>query len=354
MTATSGATSAQRRPTTPEPEPDARAPRAVDRPGAEARGVTRQPIHTASDSSTPRGVATQLAAQTSVRGAAQATASPSLVLARLDAHRESYSGPYQIDGKRSHVDAHFRMNGGYGANPERAVERARAALTPRDFKRLQLQIARVATGKADAKSLVRLTQALIDAGLHEPFGGGAKGVRRMMWEYGIGVDCSGYTRGAFLAARGLAEAQGRARHGLPATQYGFDPDHLPPFRKVEPVLVRAGDMCKLVHAGESHKVIVASHDVVPASARVVDVPGHGALPAEFSAGGRVHIYQVDSSWGAGRDGSEHGGVGRRVWAFSEATQQWGSFDAATGRLRVSSEGPYSSQLLGFYRPKSER
>lgn len=359
MTATSGAASAQRRPSTPEPEPESqrgvRGSRPAPGPGQVSRASAGVSIHAATSAGPPPRAVTQLAAHASARrSAAASTATPSLVLARLDAHRKSYAGPYQVDGKQIRVDAHFRMNGGFGANPTQALARAKRALSPQDFDRLHLQIARVATGKSSAEGLVQLTQALIDRGLHKPFGAGPAAVRRMMWEYGIGIDCSGYTRGAFLAARGLSDAQGRARYALPGTHFGFDPDRLNQFRKVEPTLVKAGDMCKLVHGHESHKVIVASHDVVPASARPVHVPGHGDLPTEFGANGRVHIYQVDSSWGAGPNGSEHGGVGRRVWVYSESTQRWGSFDVGSGKLRVSSAGPYGSDLLGFYRPKSER
>ncbi|MEZ4230355.1 MAG: hypothetical protein R3B89_14375 [Polyangiaceae bacterium] len=279
--------------------------------------------------------------------------SAGVVLRRLDAFRESFAGPYRIDGESARVDPQFRMNGGYGTNPDEALERASAALPPAVLARLRTAIRLTATGKAEPRMLVTVTQALIDAGAHHEFGEGASAVRKMMWKYGIGVDCSGYCRRAFLASRGVSEASGRARYGIGRSVDGFDPDQLRAFRRVKPLGVRAGDMGKLGTGRDTHKVIVASHDVFPTTQRSVDVPGHGTLPAAFRGQGRVHVYQVDSSWGAGPHGNPHGGVGRRVWVYSESSGLWGSYDSGSGKLETSPKGPYGYELNGFFRPRSE-
>lgn len=287
-------------------------------------------------------------------GAAKAPhPSASAVLRRLDAFRRGFAGPYLVDGKQHRIDPHFRMNGGYGTNPSEALRRASAVLPPKVLPELITAIRMTATGKADSSVLVKVTQALIDAGAHREFGTGAEAVRKMMWKYGIGVDCSGYCRRAFLASRGVSEVAARGRYGIGRSVDGFDPDQLVRFRKISPLAARAGDVAKLGRGRDNHKVIVASHDVDLASRGLVEVPGHGPLPASFCGNGRVHRFEVDSSWGAGPNGSATGGVGRRVWVYSESTGLWGSYHAATGKLETSSDGPYGYELNGFFRPRDE-
>ncbi|MGE0323268.1 MAG: hypothetical protein AB7S68_13240 [Polyangiaceae bacterium] len=279
--------------------------------------------------------------------------SPATVEKRLDAFRRAFAGPYAVDGERAFIDPHFRMNGGYGTNPGDALKRARAALPPKVLAKLQGALLLTATGKATPQVLVRVTQALIDAGAHHEFGRGEGAVRKMMWAYGIGVDCSGYCRQAFMATRGVSDRGAATRYGLGRNIDGFDPDQLQRFRKVSPLMVRAGDVGKLGLGRENHKVIVVSHDIVPAGRGTSEVPGHGTLPESFHRGGRVHLFQVDSSWGAGPNGNAHGGVGRRVWVYSEASGLWGSYHVVSGKLETSKLGPYGYELNGFFRPRME-
>ncbi len=336
----------------------------VTRPGSEPirqprvsndpQRATERPIRTDTGPAT-RGVThlVQRATSSARRSHELQHPSASAALRRLDEFRRSFAGPYVVEGKRLLIDPHFRMNGGYGTNPDEAVRRASVVLTPKVLASLSSALRLTATGKAEPRVLVRVTQALIDAGAQREFGEGPEAVRKMMWKYGIGVDCSGYCRRAFLASRGVSEAQASARYGIGRSVDGFDPDQLRSFRKVKCEAARAGDVCKLGHGRDNHKVIVARHDVIPGGQRSVEVPGHGPLPASFRGSGRVHVFEVDSSWGAGPHGSAQGGVGRRVWVYSEATGRWGSYHASTGKLEVSSKGPYGYALNGFFRPRNE-
>lgn len=316
----------------------------------ETSSVDRGVAHLVSVRRTANGQRPRASTESSARASHP---SPHAVQARLDAFRSSFAGPYLVDGRREWVDPHFRMNGGYGTNPSEALKRARKVLPSQIMTRLQGALLLTATGKATPHTLVRVTQALIDAGAHREFGEGAAAIRKMMWSYGIGVDCSGYCRQAFMATRGVSEASARARYGIGRSSNGFDPDQLSRFRKVSPLSVRAGDVGKLGLGRDNHKVIVASHDVIPAQGAAPEVPGHGPLPQSFHAGGRVHIFQVDSSWGAGPSGSASGGVGRRVWVYSEASGLWGSYHASSGKLETSRLGPYGYELNGFFRPRRE-
>ncbi|MBX3184706.1 MAG: hypothetical protein KIT72_05125 [Polyangiaceae bacterium] len=319
----------------------------ADQSASASSPATRDTDERAGD---PRAVVSLTQSRSATKSAGPSAAQ---VLRRLDAHREAFAGPYLVDGKKLHVDPQFRMMGGFGTGPDQALELAKRALAPEVYQELASQIAMVASGKASAPMLVRVTQALIDAGAHRELGSGEEAVRKMMWKHGIGVDCSGYTRSAFLASRGVSEQQA-GRYGIPKSSDGFNPNVMSGFRKVAPEQVRAGDVCVLGRVGDGHKVIVASHSLIPGGNKV-EVPGHqGPLPSSFTQGGPIHLMEVDSSWGAGRDGSESGGVRRALWLYNESSKSWASIDYYGAFRPSKSSGPYDYPLTGFYRPRQER
>ncbi len=342
------------RPRHPATEPD---PREATPPGAageatSARGsATPGPSERAGE---PAGDPRAVIALTQSRQASKGEGpSAAQVLRRLDAHREAFAGPYLVDGERLRIDPQFRMMGGFGTGPDKALKLAKQVLSPEVYRKLAGEIAMVASGKASAPSLVRVTQALIDAGAHREFGRGEEAVRKMMWKHGVGVDCSGYTRSAFLASRGVSEQQA-ARYGIPKSSDGFNPNVMSGFRKVAPEQARAGDVCVLGNARHGHKVIVASHSIIPGG-NMVQIPGlDEPLPHDFSQGGPIHLMEVDSSWGASEHGLPSGGVRRALWLYNESSKSWGEVHDAGVFLRSQASGPYNYPLTGFYRPSQER
>ena len=70
--------------------------------------------------------------------------------------------------------------------------------------------------------------------------------------------------------------------------------------------------------GIGHKVVVYSHEMFGRGEDVQPRP-----PKEFRTGGPVHIFHMDSSWGANGEPTR-GGVDRRVWLYNESTGQWAS------------------------------
>jgi hypothetical protein len=70
---------------------------------------------------------------------------------------------------------------------------------------------------------------------------------------------------------------------------------------------------------------------------------------------KIHIYEVDASWGAGQDGKLSGGLQRRIWLFNETTGKWGEANPdKDGELEVTishTNGPYNHPMNGIYRPK---
>lgn len=272
------------------------------------------------------------------------------VRARLDAVRAAFAGPYRVGGETVHAPAQFRMNG--GAN-DAAAARHRA-LGASTYGR-----------PATPRELVRQTQQLIDQGALAKFPGPdlPTRIRALQWAHGIGVDCAGYTQLAALAATGAT----RETLGL-ADSAGFESlSHLraPAWSKVpSPAALRPGDVVVLGSttrsqaAGDQHRVVVHDRRVVETPAQLfalVSALGPDAALHLANAKGPVHVVEVDSSWGAGPDGSPEGGVRRATWAFDEGTGTWfsrhGADGGASGALETSTQGPYGHALEGSFRAR---
>src|SRR5205085_7894765 len=80
--------------------------------------------------------------------------------ARLDALRDRFCGPYEVDGQSVTARPMFRMNG--GANEANAT--AHAGELHRIAARAGVNIEMVCLGTGKPEDLVKITQALIDAG----------------------------------------------------------------------------------------------------------------------------------------------------------------------------------------------
>ncbi len=272
---------------------------------------------------------------------------------RIDAYHRRALGPYQVDGRTLEVPAQFHMNGGFRGT--KSIDASRSELLAiAQKKRLGASmVAEALSGRANPEEITRLTQALIDAHKLPPGSDGElpARIRQMQWDYGIGIDCAGYAVGAFLESRGETN---RARFGFKSK----DDEDLtglpknPHFRAVDPSAARPGDLVVLaspVRNGPGHNAIVRSHDI-PDARGIAALKAKG-WPDKVLTRGRVHFFEVDSSWGAGETGGAWGGVQRKVWLYNEGTKVWAYEHPSLGP--VDSDGPYGHPLTGFFRAKEE-
>lgn len=248
------------------------------------------------------------------------------VQAKLDALRDAFSGPYTVGGDVVTARPMFRMT--THAVPQKMAAEAQS-LAQRAGVRFPMN---AFYGQCSPKDLVKTTQALIDAGrLPPPPGDVASRIRRMQWDHAIGVDCAGYAKQALIATSPrplpLRDAGAESFRDLDSARAGA-------FARLPIVDARPGDLITLdpmpnEHWG--HNVIVYSHVVKSG----------------------LHVFEVDSSWGAGEHGSEQGGFRRDTWTYDASTRTWGSYVPGTSPplLVASGDGPAGDRYHGTYRPR---
>jgi cell wall-associated NlpC family hydrolase len=273
---------------------------------------------------------------------------------RLEEFQHKMGGPYTLGGREVFVAPPFRMIGGDGQlEPGQYVQRLARALGPEGYRKIARDVGDVVVGKGSPEALKRVTQALIDSPAFARYRTQPPeaGIRRMMWDHGLGMDCSGYVHHAFLASRNAPAS----RYGLnTAVQSGIQRPPAALFRNVSPRDARPGDVMRLGPPNNQHKVIVVDRRELQPSDEL-----HARIGAELGSapGARLLVFEVDSSWGAGGK-PENGGVGRRVWAYDDGTKRWASLiPADRGAWHVfasNASGPYDHTLLGIHRPRSER
>jgi len=178
----------------------------------------------------------------------------------------------------------------------------------------------VVVGRGSPSEIIMVTEAILKAGNVSLAPTDAAGVRSMMFGLGIGIDCAGYVRQAAILA-GLLSPSSR---GTPTI--GDDDLSNLPSRGFHLVVdyrtARVGDIFVLgPRVGQTsdaigHRAIVSSqHVAVPG-----EVPSQ--LAAQLGATtGPIHVFQVDSSWGAGGVAA-NGGVRRQTWLYAESTGKW--------------------------------
>lgn len=271
----------------------------------------------------------------------------------LDALRARYAGPYQVDGQRVTAPPMFRMNGGFNIASAKQREPTLRALCAKAG--LGHVVGLCLAGRATPAQLTRVTQLLIDRG-HLPKDGGdvASRIRQMQWQFGLGLDCVGFTFQAVQDVHGVA-----GKHALPnADRVGSLPRLLQQhFVKTAPELARPGDVINLVakKAGEpGHNVIVRSNQPLdPARQAALGKRGE-AVRAGLAQQGPIQVIDVDSSWGAGPTGADYGGVRGDTWMYNTRTKEWADFDPESGRFRVSATGPQDERATGAYRPRGAK
>lgn len=274
---------------------------------------------------------------------------------RLDEFRDRFSGPYAVDGKPVTARPMFRMN----------MESAQNAdLQKKSWKELGVICAKAnvpsyawmcVSGRCTPEQLVRTTQLLLDAGKLPPADEEhttiESRIRLMQWQFGIGVDCAGYTQRAAAFAHGDA---GRAFGGNVMSDIFTNMGKDPRFVKVAPADIRPGDVIHLNNpepTGVGHNVIVRDHTQLSDDAKKDLRRTFPNTAAFFESAGPFHVLEVDSSWGAG-NGNDYGGFRRDTWIYDASKRAWASYTIDDPRVLVPSPiGPQDEIFAGAYRPR---
>jgi hypothetical protein len=293
-------------------------------------------------------------------GRMHAAAPPTPMQTELDAFMRSAYGSYRAEGRTVQVMAFFRMEGGMHAI-QPADAREREVVLSR--ARLDEAGGMVSTGRGSLDQIRQVTQALLDAGKLEegPPETLCDRVRGMMWKYGVGIDCAGYAARAFLASR---HAEPSA-YGLRRADYE-DLQSLasnPRFARVDFTGAKPGDLFILGPGGDpprgvGHCVAVYSHDVADARTKDLLLGRCGTQASKFiRASDKLHVYQVDSSWGAGSNGASYGGVRRETWLYDERSKTWARYSPGQASLGGSGfetdSSPCGHPIRGVFRPRNE-
>jgi len=206
-------------------------------------------------------------------------------------------------------------------------------------------------GRGRLQDILAATQALLQSkanGRNAPATGAD--VRQIMFANGIGVDCAGYVWQAAIAAKLLTydgQITGENLAVPSLVRRGFQ-------RVSDFTTARPGDIFVLgprLDGSEDigHRAIVYSKSVAPPSEVPPQIASRLGAPL-----GTVHVFQVDSSWGAGGD-AQSGGVRRQTWWYGESTGQWAwqlAIPSSPRPYRVG-DGPYGHVFgtvqTGLYR-----
>ena len=289
---------------------------------------------------------------------------------KLDAYRDSFAGPYRVGGKEVSAPAQFRMPNGandHAAGFYRKPDGTGDIHTDRSpTKELFAICARGGApspracllGCPKAEDLVRVTQALLDAGrLEDGPGDASMRIRAMQWKFGIGIDCTDYTVGAAMQA--ADKRPGDLPAGMrpaPGSDYFATAATNPHLKQVSLAAAQPGDVFCLdpVTDPVGHRAVVYAARTCNAN-RVLELGiNFGPDAAKFLEGGPVRELELDASWGAGKQGSSLGGVRRDVWLYNESSHAWARIgpDLRTdspAAFEVTPEGPNHERLHGIYR-----
>ena len=299
--------------------------------------------------------------------------------ARLDEFREQMRSSYTIDGRTVKVAPQFQMEGGLsdpegkGPAKSRTGTMAKVSAALPELKQnpaLRTAASAAGMGRATPEQMQLVTQALIDAGKLPP----AKGdhtsdsarVRKLQWDFGLGSDCAGYTAQAATKAAGRDLGLTGVNRNGDALQGSITPQQFSrvPQEPGKPMRARAGDIVRLNDPtpGEAgHWVSVYDHQTMNKDrvARLHDSQNDFWKGSPKNA--EVHVYTLDSSWGAGGDWQtkgeqgEVGGADRRKWVYNSANDRWGSYDdrTKTPAIVYTENGPYDHLPdVKVYRPKT--
>jgi hypothetical protein len=269
---------------------------------------------------------------------------------RIDNYFIKAKSSYTLsDGTTVAVHTQFRLTDGDPIGSEKAKEKIRKTLVTKFgakfYMGLAFIISNAAYGRAKPNQVAKITQALIDAGEFDSFKvkyttfNNSQLIRRIQYEYGIGIDCGGYVQLSFINAFTGSDddpARKRISLGLAASRMNENLYWLPSahFSKIDFIDAKTGDMMVMNPRknsdGSIHAVIIIDH----------------------STKGDIHTFEVDSSWGH-MYGDDASGIARRKFIYDAATKMWSDIDPGTGdETGKNSIGPYQEHpIKGVYRAK---
>lgn len=266
------------------------------------------------------------------------------VQGKMDDLRARYAGPYQVKGASVSAGPMFRMKGGYN---QTNVAAHRSELLKLCTKAGVPGLESCLIGRGTPKELTRITQLLIDNGKLPDGKGSVEGrIKQMQWEYGIGVDCAGFSFQAMQEIHGPGSVGSHARGDLFTNVANSLREH--PYAEARP-----GDIIHLANTkigDPGHNVVVFARKDVDAAFAATLGAKHPSAQAFLAEPGPLVALEVDSSWGAGESGDVRGGARRDTWLFNTRTKEWGTFDATTGQLERSRIGPQDERPSGARRP----
>jgi hypothetical protein len=358
---TASASGAASRPTSPRS--DAGLEQAIERipvSADHAAFLAQLSVRPAAATSGARAPAAVDTARTALVSPTLGNARDAAVQQQLEAFRARFAGPYQVDGAAVNAQPMFRMNVKNAANAKTAAAHAPELAQICAKAGIASACGPARVGRPSPEQLVKVTQALIDAGKLPPPDAAhvtvTDRIRGMQWEWGIGVDCAGYTQQAAAEAHGPAGAL--FKQNLMGDIFsGMQKDMR--FAGVDIAHIRPGDVIHLdspKHGEVGHNVICFSHSTLDPAVRASLLAARttGDEGKAFLRGaGPFHAFEVDSSWGAG-EGSMVGGFRRDTWIYDESTFTWASYPSGQrGQplLPHPMTGPQDELFGGAYRPR---
>ena len=276
-------------------------------------------------------------------GALVDSASDAAAAKAIDATVKAYAGPYQVGGQLVSAPVMFKL---------RRFEKSQTKARELPSLVGASLAAQVQGGQASPGAIARATQQLIKAGKlpAEPRGDIPSQIRTMHWTYGIGIDCACFTRHALEAATKKTKLFEDDDLGLRRL------DTNPNFKKVELKDLRPGDVITLDPQRPEttgHNVIVRSSTAVSTYEAGERAKADPELDSFFAGSGPFQEIEVDSSWGAGPDGSLHGGYRRDTWLYDAGSKNWAHRDENTGRWETLHGKPtHFDEFHGAYRASS--
>ena len=293
---------------------------------------------------------------------------------RVDGYFQSFNATYEVNGKKVQATPHFRMtNGASGQENRTTFSEVRADLQkviqnhdkgkPKNQQlwgpKMHEAIRYVAGGKGTSEQIKMVTDALIKSGEFDkakakyPGLSDSELIRKMQWDHGVGIDCAGYVSQAFVGVHGGTPG----KYGLQEVNnenlmYLKGNKH---FGQVKPQDIKPGDLIAL----DPPKKGDVGHTVLVRERRLATPADHNRFVHEDDGfakrSDKIHIYEVDASWGAGQTGNLEGGLQRKVWLYNETTGKWGEAKRdKDGDFEVrssSTNGPYDHPMNGIYRAK---
>lgn len=209
---------------------------------------------------------------------------------------------------------------------------------------LNNKVVKAVYGRASCEEIFELTQQLIDAGQLPSMDSTEESIRKLMRDFGIGMDCQGYVSYAVpyalqksAASLGMTDSQsGRSNIKLTEGLY----------RKISnPGDIQSGDIIylKSTNPEEPYDHTVVVYQKSPMSDRFAHLINNH--PVLSLLGSTIFVIEVDSSWGGGI------GVFRKTWLYETTTKQWAQI-SSNGLIAINRDCPIAEhEIQGIYRSR---